>query len=814
MKHILFILFIVLFIACTNRELVQQPACGEIVFTSSVVETLQRGTPIREVELLPTMAVFGYYTGDGSENSWENVGSETTPNIFSNTSLVNVGGAWQSVEPAYWPDPSDANVSFIAYSPSASTENGVEVAVDKGAPILKYTVPLTCSDQPDLMVSVLAKDKNRLTTSVPLSFKHALTAVGFAAKGVCESIEWITVRGVETSGELQTGEANIVWRNLSGDKSVTYSAKLEDVDLSDSLQTVVANDGYLMMIPQTLPSEATLTVKRAGKAAIDLSIGGDVWSAGEQFVYNLEIENDTAYLMLVDFESDAYIAKTAGKTLWNIMDVEAEARDFISLLDVLREREKQGEERLTITFPKIESLPNSALYSGLSSEKDTALKSLYLPEATQVGRNSCTACGNLELFSAPKATMVASGALRECEQLTQVNLPLVDSLYNAAFQECTSLKNIELPNCSFVDQNVFYKCSDLLTADLPEATYLGPSAFRECVDLKTVYLPELETLSFQSFYKCSSLQSIDLPVCDSIAGSCFLSCTSLEQVSAPEITKIRENAFLYCESLERVYTPNVDSVYYRSFSQCISLQQIELPVCKLVSNLCFHGCSELKKVDMPEATLIDAQAFGNCSDLVDVSIKKATIIEDRAFEYCSSLGTVSFPLVTSVGWTSFYNCTSLESIYLPIVETLESRAFEKCSKLKEVDFPLAESVGQSCFSSCSLLQQVDLPLVACASEAMFYKCTSLSCVNLPNVTQLEDYLFKSCTQLSNVTVGVNGAFTLLGELLFDSGSTCNATLNLGCVNSSYVSGNSFVGITTVKSTSFSYDFNTIKYVTP
>lgn len=263
---------------------------------SDIVQS--RGLPVLSSNEIPDMGVFAYYTGDGSANNWAAKGTTAAPDYMDNIQITNSNGAWTYDTPVYWPHAADANVSFFAYSPYATSANGITMNVSTGIPTITYTVPTNCSDQPDLMASALLNDLNK-TNNGPVDFqmRHALTCIGFKASGNGERITKITAKGVKTSGTLTVAEDGTPsW--LLGAVDGNFEATVDDgVYLGALAQLVNTGGGYLMMIPQTLGTGAGITVELNSGRSFDFDLSGVVWQAGKFINYNLSITPEAALLL-------------------------------------------------------------------------------------------------------------------------------------------------------------------------------------------------------------------------------------------------------------------------------------------------------------------------------------------------------------------------------------------------------------------------------------------------------------------------------------------------------------------------------------
>lgn len=286
------IIIIVLFISIGCNKLDNQDEF--IRFSvSQKDQIITRGTPISNSSEMVDMGVFAYYTGDGIENTWSNVGSSSFPNFMNNDKLVNSLGSWNSQKNVSWPSSEDANVTFFSYSPYASEANGLSIIVNDGFPKIHYEVPLICKDQPDLLVSVPVLDKNIISNGsipVPFSMNHALSCIGFKIKGNGEKIDKIAIKGISISGDLCVDNSgSLLWSNLSEPTDAEFQAGIP-VSLIANGQIIDATraDGYLMMIPQFLGEDARLIVTVGGEDKV-VNLSGE-WIIGEKYVYSISIK--------------------------------------------------------------------------------------------------------------------------------------------------------------------------------------------------------------------------------------------------------------------------------------------------------------------------------------------------------------------------------------------------------------------------------------------------------------------------------------------------------------------------------------------
>lgn len=305
MKEISFTLLCILcslLLCCCTQESENNAANPSDVPIGFSVDTsgqsgFTRGAPLGDATGIPNMGVYAYYTGNGTANNWAAKSATATPNFLDGITVTQSSGVWSYTNAVYWPQAADANVTFFAYSPVSTSNNGITITNTTGVPTLTYTVPPACSNQPDLLVSPPKTDLNKTNTGispVKFSFKHALTCIGFKLAGGGKKITSIKLKGVKTSGTISMDGTSVNWTNLSEIPGAEFSAGLSTpggVTLTDVLTNVLSNDGYLMMIPHTLGSQAIIVVSVEGKKDIEFPLDGTSWESGKRVNYSITLKS-------------------------------------------------------------------------------------------------------------------------------------------------------------------------------------------------------------------------------------------------------------------------------------------------------------------------------------------------------------------------------------------------------------------------------------------------------------------------------------------------------------------------------------------
>ncbi|MCL2072332.1 MAG: fimbrillin family protein [Marinilabiliaceae bacterium] len=281
-----------------------------IEFTTQLgIET--RGTLINDAADMTTMGVFSSATGNSDWNE------NDTPNKMFNQKLINNAGVWSYVgDNVYWePDKVTDRYSFFAYAPYADSDNGITIKgteTTKGTPSLRYVTPDNVINQPDLMVAIPRYDIRPTGNAIALHMKHALTGVGFQVSGheekYNEKIIGISISGVIVSGDLSVDGSSIAWSNLGTPQNQDFSASLNFENgndyflVTENMSTnLIAENGYLMMIPQTLGENAKVTVTYQDGSTTEINLSGHKWEPGKQVIYNITLLTSGSITITPDF---------------------------------------------------------------------------------------------------------------------------------------------------------------------------------------------------------------------------------------------------------------------------------------------------------------------------------------------------------------------------------------------------------------------------------------------------------------------------------------------------------------------------------
>ncbi len=185
---------------------------------------------------------------------------------------------------------------FFAYAPFKDAEgNAFNVKLKDGEtvqkPTLDFTVNPDVTKQIDFLVATPGEVSgnpavNNLT--VPLVFRHALTAIRFKAESGLEVTE-IKITGVYDKGTLDFESTEWSGLSVQGNEYVIKNGEggtaLPGTD--DGTYIEYNENLTMMMIPQKLPSGAKIKVTFVGGSSFEKALDDHVWGRGNMVNYTI-----------------------------------------------------------------------------------------------------------------------------------------------------------------------------------------------------------------------------------------------------------------------------------------------------------------------------------------------------------------------------------------------------------------------------------------------------------------------------------------------------------------------------------------------
>ncbi|WP_081618608.1 fimbrillin family protein [Segatella paludivivens] len=210
----------------------------------------------------------------------QNDGAGNYSTLINSQAVSYTNNIWKTSNDYYWSGIANKTISFYAYYPSTISN----VSHTAGSsPTLSYTVPDNVSDQIDIMTATGTNVSGNTNSSTPLTFNHIFSAVQFniGSSGMPNG----TITGISLNNILYNGTYNFngTWTQ----DATTKKSFSQTVSSSTTAGTTITSGATtFMMMPQTLGSDASITVTYSNGGTLTKSISG-TWTAGNIYTYNI-----------------------------------------------------------------------------------------------------------------------------------------------------------------------------------------------------------------------------------------------------------------------------------------------------------------------------------------------------------------------------------------------------------------------------------------------------------------------------------------------------------------------------------------------
>lgn len=269
-----------------------------------------RGEMVKDDNFYDSFHVMGYsFVSD----------NDVLPKLFLNED-VKKNQNWTVSE--LWPDEdSYDHAQFYALAPYDTQQiTNLTAQADGSMPTFTYTVPTDISKQKDLLAAVQTVGSNRVAgTAVDMKFYHLLTAVDVV---IGQMPTGVTINSVTLSGVVNQADfAKSDW--TLGSTTGSFSAtglKLNATD-NKNVSLLSGKGSYLMMLPQTVPTGAKLSIgitvqegSTASNYTLSTSIAGDKWQMGHTYTYTISTSAVGKGYILTVSPSNSELGGTGGTT--------------------------------------------------------------------------------------------------------------------------------------------------------------------------------------------------------------------------------------------------------------------------------------------------------------------------------------------------------------------------------------------------------------------------------------------------------------------------------------------------------------------
>jgi hypothetical protein len=208
--------------------------------------------------------------------------SSATTHLFINQPYTRQSSdQYRGATNYYWPG-SNWSVDFFA---STAEINATTSAID-------YTVPADVTAQSDILYASATNLAGNSDCVVDLTFNHACAAVRFTCTEMpAGKITAVALNGVSNKGSFSF--ATSAWILDASTANFSYT---KNVYSSDSEKVITSDSCIFMMLPQTLPDDAEISVTFdcdvTGTRTYTHSLKGVTWESGKAYSYNISISAD------------------------------------------------------------------------------------------------------------------------------------------------------------------------------------------------------------------------------------------------------------------------------------------------------------------------------------------------------------------------------------------------------------------------------------------------------------------------------------------------------------------------------------------
>ena len=413
-------------------------------------------------------------------------------NWLITTVLTQWGGYWKSSKPLKWR--SHGYCSFFAYHPfsssysSSASNSNPNPSFTPPSLLLTYSVPSDIAQQVDLLSAKSIPYLSSAQQIVSLGFNHALTAIQFKTGSQLPSgitIKSISFKNIPYKGTHKLGETgNNAWTVDQTHKrdftlNLNYSSDgTPGKDITTPSQT-------FMMIPQTLPSDATLQVvvaKNGVDKVLSLSLNNFKWEQGKKIIYNISTKSIVYTYSLEANSTGTANYDGSGNITYNIKSTKTDGLGNVSFSPWSMEFSTDNGAHWTTIKPDFLTLTTQENNGGTEAKTYTAT---FAPQVKTIGGTSAE-------------------ILKAREIKNDLDLSYVDVLGNTMTQQSTA-------NCYVIHNPGTYKFP----------TVYGNS-IKNGADNKSAYTSTKSGANILKNFIKADGNAIDKPQIDNINNACLI----------------------------------------------------------------------------------------------------------------------------------------------------------------------------------------------------------------------------------------------------------------------------------------------------
>lgn len=261
------------------------------------------------------------------------------PDYYYNIGIYKPASTWISSVNMYWPENTNYKLSFIAYAPYLTADNGITLSpkTQSGYPLLTYfSNNSDITKQVDLCYSLPQLNKTLSQGTVAFNFKHSLSKISFSAKNyyAYDTISGCKIKSIRLTNIINKGSillnSNPSWTpsaliSDSGSYFLSISnLMLKDLKLNLDYQLINQTNACLMLIPQNIDiSKSKLEVVISDLSGVDIktsyitlnAMGITQFTRGQNLNIRLSVISGNVYadFVIIPWDTYTFSESTIGK---------------------------------------------------------------------------------------------------------------------------------------------------------------------------------------------------------------------------------------------------------------------------------------------------------------------------------------------------------------------------------------------------------------------------------------------------------------------------------------------------------------------
>lgn len=279
-----------------GEEYTDMPMYFDVAIVS---EPITKGLPVTSVNA-SSMGVYAYYT---ETTAWSAARAAATPNWMNNQPIgrVNNTAPWASDQTVYWPAYTagswETKLSFFAYAPYATPDNGIVLSVGVGVPQIAFDIDTEVNGQTDLLLATPAIDQNKTLNNgkMNFSFVHKLSKIGFRAYCLTpgSTIQTLSLTQLAVSGSIPM-DAAATWVLTADRQELTLNLNGTPLSTNPQKPTYLSDpNNYFFLFPAdyrtTSQTELVVVYKEKNEEKTARVPITEQWQQGKSILYSLNL---------------------------------------------------------------------------------------------------------------------------------------------------------------------------------------------------------------------------------------------------------------------------------------------------------------------------------------------------------------------------------------------------------------------------------------------------------------------------------------------------------------------------------------------